>query len=296
MKKASGSLMLLLTALIWGTAFVAQRTGMDYVGPISFQTVRSFLGFLALAPVMLVRRKQLGEAFKMPSLRGALTCGVILGAASTMQQIGLATTQAGKAGFISALYVVLVPLLGVFMGRRVRKLVWLGVLLSLTGLYLMSLSAQFSFAMTKGEFWVFISAILYALHILSVDRFAAEADGVALSCMQFLVAGLVGVVPMLVVEKPEAIHLWNARGTLLYTGVLSSGVAYTLQILAQKGSNPTVVTILLSLESVFAVLAGAVILQQSMTGREYLGCVLMFAAVILAQIEVPTKKKKELTE
>ena len=282
MKKVSGSLFLLLTALIWGTAFVAQRSGMDYLGPISFQGIRALLGFFALLPVMLLQKKRQGAAFRMPGWRAVLGCGLVLGLASLLQQIGLTTTPAGKAGFISALYVVLVPVLGLFAGRKTNALTWLGVLLSLAGLCL--LSSVGSLSLEAGELWVLGSAFLFALHILLIDRFAPGCDGIALSCLQFLVAGLTALPLGLALENPLPSQIWDARWAILYTGVLSCAVAYTFQIIGQQRTPPTLASLILSLESVFSAAAGALLLGEVMTGRELLGCALMLGAVLLSQL------------
>lgn len=274
--------MLLLTAFIWGTAFVAQRSGMDFIGPITFQCIRSLLGFFSLLPVVFYRKKRLGAALRMPALSGVLSCGLILAAASTLQQAGIQYTPAGKAGFISALYVVLVPLLGLLIGRRVRKLVWAGVALALLGLYL--LSSVGSFSLQKGEWLILGSAFLYALHILAVDHFAPHADGVTLSCLQFLVAGLVVLLPALLCEHPQLVQLYDARWPLLYAGVLSSGVAYTLQIIGQQRTPPTVASLTLSLESVFSAIAGGLLLHETLSGRELAGCALVLLAVVISQL------------
>ena len=282
MKRTSGSLMLLFTALIWGTAFVAQRLGMDYMGPITFQSVRMLLGFATLLPVVLLRRRRQRAAFRSPSPRAALTCGLVLAAAGTLQQIGLTTTPAGKAGFISALYVVLVPVLGLFLGRKTGTRTWIGVALSVLGLYLLSSVGRFS--LSAGECCILISALLYALHILVIDRWAPGCDGTALSCLQFLVAGLAALLPGLLLEQPALAQIWRARWALLYTGVLSCAVAYTLQIMGQQRVPPTLASLIMSLESVFSALAGALFLRETMGGRELLGCGLMLLAVVLSQL------------
>ena len=286
MKNASGSLLLLLTALIWGTAFVAQRYGMDFVGPLTFQAVRTLLGFLTLLPIVLWRRRKLGRDFRMPSLRAVLCCGLPLMAASTLQQIGLTTVNAGKAGFITALYVVLVPVLGIFLGRRTGKKTWIGVALALAGLYL--LSSISSLTISAGELLLIACALLFSLQILAIDRFAPECDGIALSCFEFLVAGLLPLPLGLILEHPALVQLWDARVAILYTGVFSCGIAYTLQILGQRRTPPALASLIMSLESVFSVIFGALLLGETMTGRELIGCGLVLAAVILSQL--PEKK------
>ena len=286
MKKASGSLLLVLTALIWGTAFVAQRYGMDFVGPFTFQAVRTLLGFLTLLPVALLRKKRLGAAFRMPSLRAVLACGLPLMAASTLQQVGLTTVPAGKAGFITALYVVLVPVFGIFLGRRTNGRTWIGVALSVVGLYL--LSSIGSLSVSSGELLVIGCAVLFALQILAVDHFAPECDGVMLSCLQFLVAGLIPLPLGLLLEHPQWSQLWDARVAILYTGVFSCGIAYTLQILGQRRTPPALASLIMSLESVFSVVFGVLLLHETMTAKELIGCALMLGAVVLSQLPEKT--------
>ena len=290
--KAGGSLMLLATAMIWGAAFVTQRSGMTYLGPATFQSVRILLGFFSLLPVALLRRKRLGAAYRRPSLVAVLTCGVLLGTASVVLQHGLISTPAGKAGFISALYVVVVPLLGLLGGRRVGLRGWLGIGLAVIGLYL--LTAVGSLRMEQGEVTVLVSMLLFSLHIIAIDRFSPQADGVMLSCLQFLVAGLLLLPFSLIYEHPTGSALWQARWLLLYTGVLSCAVAYTLQILGQQRTPPALATLILCLESVFSVISGAVFLHERMSGRELAGCALMLSAVMIAQL--PGKVKRDISE
>lgn len=282
MKNASGSLMLMMAALIWGGAFVAQRSGMDFIGPMTFQSVRMLLGFLVLLPVVLLRRKKLGAAFRMPSPKAWLSCGLFLTGATAVQQIGLITVPAGKAGFITAMYVVLVPLLGVFLGRPTNRRTWIGVVLAVVGLYL--LSSISSLSVSSGEVLIMLCALLFALQILSIDRFAPDCDGVALSCMEFLVAGLIPLPIALISEHPQWSQIWDARTAILYTGVLSCGVAYTLQVLGQRRTAPALASLIMSLESVFSLIFGALLLHETLTGKELLGCALMLTAVILSQL------------
>ena len=282
MKKASGSLLLLLTALIWGTAFVAQRFGMNFMGPFTFQSVRTLLGCLALLPVLLLRRKKQGADFCMPSLRATFACGLPLALASTLQQIGLTTVPAGKAGFITALYVVLVPVLGIFLGRKTNARTWIGVGLAVAGLYL--LSGVGSLSIASGEVLVILCAILYSLQILAIDHFAPSCDGVALSLCQFLVAGLLPLPFALFLEHPQLSQLWAGRWALFYTGVFSCAIAYTLQIIGQKRTPPTLASLIMSLESVFSAVFGALLLGEVMSGRELIGSALMLCAVLLSQI------------
>lgn len=289
-----------LAAFIWGTAFVAQDLCADAIGTFTFNAARYFIAVLALLVVILISDKMkkdkpiLSPAEKKAANKqlwiGGLCCGAALAIASNFQQAGLvAGTDAGKAGFITALYVVLVPVFGLFFKRKVNLPTWIAVVLSVVALYLLCIKGSFSLA--PGDLLVLVCAICFSVHILVIDHFTATCDGVKLSCLQFLFAGTWSTILALFFDTISFQVLLDCIWPLLYVGVFSCGVGYTLQILAQKGSNPTVVTILLSLESVFAVIAGAVVLHQQMTAREYLGCVLMFAAVILAQIPMPQKKK-----
>lgn len=290
----------ILAAFIWGTAFVAQDLCADAIGAFTFNAARYFIAVLALLVVILISDKMkkdkpvLSPAEKKAANKqlwiGGLCCGAALAIASNFQQAGLvAGTDAGKAGFITALYVVLVPVFGLFFKRKVNLPTWIAVMLSVVALYLLCIKGSFTLA--PGDLLILVCAVCFAVHILVIDHFTATVDGVKLSCLQFLFACIISSVCMFIFEDVDMAAILSCVMPLLYVGIFSCGVGYTLQILAQKGSNPTVVTILLSLESVFAVIAGAVVLHQQMTAREYLGCVLMFAAVVLAQIPMPQKKK-----
>ena len=289
----------ILAAFIWGTAFVAQDMCADSIGAFTFNATRYFIAVLALLVVILIKD---GLAKDKPSLSpiqkkaankqlwlGGLCCGTALAVASNFQQAGMvAGTDSGKAGFLTALYVVLVPLFGLFFKRKVNLSTWIAVVLSVVALYLLCIKGEFSLA--PGDLLILVCAVCFAVHILVIDHFTAFCDGVKLSCIQFLFAGIISAICMFIFETVDFAAIWSCIMPLLYVGIFSCGVGYTLQILAQKDSNPTVVTILLSLESVFAVIAGAIILKQQMSVREYIGCAVMFAAVILAQIEFPSKK------
>ena len=292
----------ILAAFIWGTAFVAQDLCADSIGAFAFNATRYFIAVLALLVVILISDKvkknkptltaQEKKAANKQLWLGGLCCGAALAIASNFQQAGLvAGTDAGKAGFITALYVVLVPVFGLFFKRKVSLPTWIAVVLSVVALYLLCIKGDFSLA--PGDLLVLVCAVCFAVHILVIDHFGATCDGVKLSCLQFLFAGIISTICMFIFEDVDFAAILSCALPLLYVGIFSCGVGYTLQILAQKDSNPTVVTILLSLESVFAVIAGAIILKQQMTVREYIGCAIMFAAVILAQIQFPTKQKAE---
>lgn len=285
---------LLLTAIIWGFAFVAQSVGMDYVGPFTFNCVRFFIGGLVLIPCIAILKKWNGteEQKKETDSRtewiGGICCGIALAAASCLQQIGIMHTTVGKAGFITACYILLVPIFGLFFHKKCGILVWTGVILAVAGLYFLCINENLTIG--RGDLMVFLCAIVFAIHILVIDHFSPKADGVKMSCIQFFVSGILCLGPMLLLEHPHVAQLLAAWQPILYAGVLSCGVAYTLQIIGQKGMNPTVASLILSLESVMSVLAGILILHQTPTSREVLGCVLMFTAILLAQLPDPKKK------
>ncbi len=286
-----------LAAFIWGTAFVAQSVGADYVEPFTFNAARSVIAFLFLLILCLVRRKiQKGivesatKSWKNLAI-GGTCCGVALTVATNLQQKGLETTTSGKAGFITALYIVIVPILSIFLKKKAPRAIWLSVVLAVTGLYCLCITEDFT--ITSGDFYILLCALCFSVHILVIDHFTQKVDGVELSCVQFLVVTVLSAIGMLATESPSMEALRMCAWPILYVGIFSSGVAYTLQILAQKDSNPTVVSLLLSLESVFATLAGAVILHDRMSGKEYLGCVLMLIAVVLAQLPEKAPKRAE---
>lgn len=301
-KKMRGNLILLLTALIWGTAFVAQSAGMEHVQPFTYNGVRTLIGGLVLIPVIfLFDRLKPSDQRPSPdeqkeirrnSLIGGAACGVVLCVASSFQQFGISMTTAGKAGFITALYIVIVPLLGVFIKKKIPKITWLCVGIAVVGFYLLCVKEGFS--VSAGDLLVLCCAFFFSIHIMVIDYFnGKQVDGVRMSCIQFLVAGLISLVLMLVFEQPSLENLWAAKGSILYAGVLSCGVAYTLQILGQRDTEPTTATLILSLESVFAALSGWALLHETLSFKELAGCALVFAAVILAQIPLPVKAKKD---
>lgn len=288
--RVKNGVMLFLTAFIWGTAFVAQSVGMDYLEPFTFNGVRSLIGGIALLPCIWLLHKLNGESKKEESgkvlLIGGLACGVLLFAASSLQQIGLKYTTAGKAGFITAFYIVIVPVLGIFLHKKIGWKIWLAVVLALAGLYFLCITESFSIG--KGDVLIFLCALIFAVHILVIDYFSPKVDGVKMSCIQFFVCGILSLPFMFTIETPKAVAMTAAWMPLLYAGVLSCGVAYTLQILGQKNVNPAVASLILSLESCFSVLAGWIVLGERLSLRESAGCVLMFVAIILAQL--PDKK------
>ena len=299
------ALLLLLTATIWGVAFVAQRVGMDYVGPFTFTSVRSLVGAVSLLPVIALMNKRRAaqaqsdapvapqtKAQTRTLLLGGVLCGIILCAGTSLQQIALQQASVGKAGFITALYIVIVPVIGHFMGKRSGGLTWVGVLVALVGLYFLCMKEALS--VESVDVLLFVGALIFALHILVIDYFTHRVDGLKMSCIQLFVCSLISAVPMFALEKPEMGAIFSAWLPILYAGALSSGAGYTLQIIAQRGMNPTVASLILSLESVMSVLAGWILLGQHLSARELLGCALMFAAILLAQLPVERFARKKI--
>lgn len=295
-KQAISAAELLLTAFIWGVAFVAQSVGMDYIGPFTFNCVRSIIGGLVLIPLIFVLRKtnktqrneKEAKAYKKNTILGGICCGVALCVASSFQQFGIMYTTVGKAGFITALYIIIVPILGIFIGKRVAPIVWVSSIVAVFGFYLLSISGQVS--ISKGDILVLICAVLFSVHILIIDYFSPKGDGVTISCIQFITCGILCGICMFIFEEPQIADILAAYLPILYAGVMSCGVAYTLQIVGQKNMDPTVASLILSLESVFSVLAGWVILGQGLTTKELIGCGLVFAAVLLAQMPENSKQ------
>ncbi|MBE6910147.1 MAG: DMT family transporter [Ruminococcaceae bacterium] len=284
----------LLTALIWGSAFVAQKSGGEVLGALSFNWTRYLLASLALTVLVTVRARRGGASVPRPGaernalLRGGAVIGTLLMISSYLQQYGVSLTTAGKAGFITALYIVIVPLLGLLFGKRVRPVVWCGVGVAVAGLYFLSFAAGGVPVFSTGDLLVIACAFGFSFHILAVDHYTKLADGVMLSCIQFAVAAAESLVLALVFEGFPVRAIAAALPFILYAGLLSGGVGYTLQIVAQKDGDPTVVSLLLSLEAFFAVVSGAILLHERLTPREYLGCALMLCAVVLVQL--PEKK------
>ncbi|MDO5291471.1 MAG: DMT family transporter [bacterium] len=288
-KIRNGSL-LFLTSIIWGISFVAQTVGMDHVGPFTFTGVRCTLGGIVLLPYIAVtnRRKQQTEKAaedKKKLVLGGILCGIILFLGTSFQQIGLMTTSAGKSGFITALYIVIVPVLGLFLKKKAGIKIWFSVGLSLAGLYLLCMKESLS--IQKGDILLLICAFIFSIHILVIDHYTNHVDGVKMSCIQFFVCGLLGITAMFLMETPRAADILAAWKPILYSGALSCGIGYTLQIVGQKGMNPTVASLILSLESVNASIAGWLLLNQRLSSTEITGCVLVFAAIILAQLPNP---------
>lgn len=308
----------MLTSFIWGSAFVAQSSGMDYVGPYTYNMARNVLAFLFLIPVIYVIGTKKGgtdnagsgtgideaasgeanwKSILLPdrtTLVGGIYCGLVMAVASSLQQIGITMTTAGKAGFITALYIILVPLMGVFIGKKIPRIIWFCVALAMAGFYLLCVKEGFS--ISKGDILVLFCSVGFSVHIMTIDYFTSKGvDGVKMACIQFAVAAIVMTPVMFALENPSVSGLLSAWMTIAYAGILSSGVGFTLQIVAQKDTDPTTATLIMSLESVFAAVSGCLFLNEVLLPKEILGCILVFVAVILAQVPLPVKSKEKRT-
>jgi drug/metabolite transporter (DMT)-like permease len=291
-----GSLILLIVAVIWGTAFAFQRMGTGVIGPMTFTASRMTLSAVAVALVsFLIKDPAMADAAetsarRRDTLTGGIFCGLFLVSATLFQQIGIAYTTAGKAGFITALYILLVPIIStVFLKKPSSWIVWIAVLLGLAGMYLLCITEGFSLA--RGDALVCVCALLFTGHILCCDRFAERGNPVRISAIQFVTASVVSWTLAFIFETPSIEAIRSALVPILYCGLASGGIGYTLQIVAQRFTNPTVASLLMSFESVFAVLGGAVLLHERMSTRELLGCMVMFIAIIVVQIPVPHKSQ-----
>lgn len=312
--KMKGNIMLLTTAIIWGTAFVAQKEGMDLLGPIAFNGLRTVIGGIVLLPViwfMSKRKKEdasdtrspeeIAEAKKAENkllIMGGIVCGLALMFAGNVQQVGLFYTTAGKAAFITPLYIFIVPFLGMlFLKKKIRPIVWLCVFASIVALYLLCIPKDEGFTgVNKGDMIMLVCSLGFAIHILCVDYFSPRVDGVKLSCIQFFVAGILSIIlmfpldPMLGFDLPTRNNILMSWFPLCYVGIMSCGVAYTFQTVGQAYTDPTSASMILCLESVFGVIAGMIFLGETMVIREVLGCIIMFAAIVVAQL--PSKEDK----
>jgi len=294
--RLQGNILLFITALIWGAAFVAQKIGVVQVGSFTLTSVRFFISGVALLPfaAFRIRNRKLkathtGEPSALKTgerkalILGGVICGLCLMFATVTQQYGLTYTTAGKAGFITALYILFVPIFRFFGGRKAPFTVWISVLAALVGLYLLCVKEGLS--VNAGDLYVLLCALLFTIHILVVDRFSPHVDGVVMSCIQFFVASLTAAIPMLIIEKPAITAILACWAPLLYLGIISGGIGYTLQILGQQRTDPTVASLIMSLESVFAAISGGIFLSESFTGREIVGCALVFTATLVSQVD-----------
>lgn len=296
------SFLLFLTACIWGLAFVSQSKGMEYMDPFTFNGVRSLLGAGSLLAFLAVRSKITGKSLKeldwKLTFKAGVLCGIALTIATTVQQFGIVYTSVGKAGFITTLYIIFVPMAGILFRKKVPFVVWIAAVMAAVGMYLLCVTE--SFAIGVGDILVFLCAIFFTAHIMIVDFYSPKTDGVVISFIQFLMCGVLCMIGSFIWGNPTWSQISSGAGTLLYAGVMSCGVAYTLQIVGQNGVNPTVAALLLSLESVVATVAGFAAYKlgflttdQSMTGRQIWGCIIVFSAVILVQLPQEWFRRKK---
>lgn len=292
---AKGVIMLLLTAFIWGSSFVAQSKGMELIEAFTFNGIRTLLGALVLLPVVLIadrirtrkmtpEQKTEKKQSDKKAVRGGILIGVVLCIASNLQQFAFNYSTSGKIAFITAFYMLFVPLFGFFLGKRISPVVWGCVLLGCAGLYLLCITPGDRGEVNKGDILTLACAVMYAVHILLVEKIAPSVDGIKLSFVQYAVSGIISVILMFIFENPVMSEIKECAFPIAYAGIFSIAAAYTLQIIGQKYTESTVASLLLCMESVFGVLCGAVILHERLTGREITGCVIMFAAIIIAQV------------
>ena len=291
-----GVFLLLITAFIWGTSFVAQSIGMEKIEAFTFNGIRTVMGGIFLLPVIFIRemfaRKsaKINDSKKHKNIftKKALKYGIILGCifcvASNFQQFAFYYSTAGKIAFVTALYMFFVPILGLFIRKKVPLLTWICVVCGFVGLYFLCITPDQLNGINRGDLLALVCAFFYGIHILCVEKFAKEVDGTLLSCLQFFVGGGISLILMFIFETPDISNILAAARPLLYSGIMSCGIAYTLQIIGQKYTEATITSLLMCMESVFAVLSAAVILHEYLTGREIIGCVIMFVAIILSQI------------
>ena len=297
-KKATSNILLLITAFVWGVAFVAQKEG-GAIGALTYNGLRTFLGGLVLIPVIMIMNRGNEEAqsrteeekarLRKMNIIGGITCGIFLCLASSLQQYGLYFTTAGKAGFITTLYTIIVPFLAVFLGKKIRPIIWLCVILGVTGLYFLTMDGE-HFSIQIGDLFVLACAFAFAVHILVIDYFSPKCDGPTISCIQFLFAGGICIILAFIFEDPNLSSILDSWLPIAYGGIGSCAIGYTLQIVGQKHADPTEASLILCLESVFSVLAGAVLLGERMDIRGYAGCLLIFAAVVISQL--PSKEER----
>lgn len=297
--KLRGTIYIFIATIIWGSAFVAQSEAT--VAPFTYQGIRSIIGAIFLVGLSLVldlfarkKKQPITKWTDKTLLVGGLVCGLILFAAMNLQQFGLYfDTDPGKAGFITAMYILIVPILGLFMKKKVPYNVWISIVIAVVGLFFLCVQPGTGLALKTGDFFLLLCALVFAFHIVAIDFYAPKVDGVKLSCVQFFVAGGLSCICMFVFEEPDASQIVDNAIPILYAGIGSSGIAYTLQIIGQKYSPATIASLVMSFESVFAVLSQVVVMWIMPSPREILGCAIMFAAILLAQLP---EKKKKITE
>lgn len=284
------SFMLILCSVIWGTSFVWQSESVGLVGPVTFTALRFLIGAAVLAPVVFILRRVGHRTGSLP-WRAGLACGTVLAAAACLQQIGIQTVSPGKAGFMTTMYIVLVPLISVFVGKKPRLNVIIAAVLAAVGLYLLCVGEE-GFVFTPGDAWLVASAVMFAVQILFIDRFVSDCDGLELSFVQFVVCGAWSFLVALALERGSFMEIGDGIVPVLKSGVLSCGCAYTLQTLGQKGLDPTAASLLMSGESVFAAIAGWLLMNSVLSTAELIGCAVMFCAVILSQITFKKRVKE----
>lgn len=291
MKERNAAFLLLLTAFIWGLSFVAQSLSSDLIGPFTFNSIRFFLGAAVLIPFALpgIRKASAENGWWKRTLTAGAVCGLCLASASVTQQIGISYSGAGKGGFITSTYIVIVPFISLIFGKKIEKKTWLSALIAIAGMYLLCMSQGTS--ISTGDLWLILCAILFSFHIIAIDRLGKNTDGITMSMMQFLVAGIL-TLPGLFIENNGLGTVLSAWLPLLYSGVFSCGIAYTLQVVAQKHVQPQKAVLLLSLESVFSAIGGALLLAERMTGWQLAGCALVFAAVLIAELDFSFVRRK----
>lgn len=299
--ETKGSMMLLCTSIIWGLAFIAQRKGMDHIGAFTFSAVRCLIaGVCMIIAIRLLNnrngRKIIRKEKENPKdvFWGGFLCGLALFLGMGFQQLGISKTSIANSGFISALYIVIVPLLGLFIHKKVKANIWVGVFISLIGLGLLCFEGTFKF--NTGDILMLISSTFYSLHIICIDHFAPKVDGTKMSCIQFFVGAFFNLIAMFILEEPTISGILQAWMPLLYVGVLSTALGYTLQIIGQQYVSPTVAAMMMSLESVFAALFGWLILHETMSFQKFMGCLFVFTAIIIAQLPVEKIFKKKVTQ
>lgn len=292
-------LLLLLGAFIWGSAFVSQRVGMDYLGPLAFNGIRNIIGSIVLVPFILITDKRKEKSAlenekkdRLPLIKAGIICGVLLALASSSQQYAIKYTSIGKVSFITTLYMIFVPILSVFFGKKIRPVLWLSALIATGGMYLLCLKGGEGFSLTKGEWLSLLCAVLFSFQIMALDKFSPMFNPVKIACVEFLTCGIICCVAMFIFEKPSISDVLSAYVPLLYAGVLSSGVAYTLQAVAQKHANPVTASLIMSTESVFCLLTSWLLLHETLSARELLGCGIILVAIIITQLPERNKETK----
>lgn len=302
-----GVLILLLTAIIWGASFVSQSVGSESVEPFTFMAVRTLMGATVLVPFILVRDKISGRKLSTEQIKerkkndkkaikyGAIL-GIFLAAATNLQQFAFNYSTAGKIAFITAMYMFFVPIFGLFIKKRIPFLTWICIMLGFVGLFFLCFKGGDSFKMNRGDTLALICAVFFTFQILLIEKFSQECDGIKLSCAQFYSAGFISLIFMLIFEKPEWVGIKQAGLALLYSGIMSCGVAYTLQVVGQKYCEATIASLIMCMESVFAALSAALLIHERLTGREILGCVIMFTAIVVSQLSGTLKKKLRQTQ